>query len=175
MRRLASIAFVVGACAVVVVLAGAGGKSESGKTVKMAFSNAFGLTEGGDLRVGGVNAGSTDKFDVSKGPECQLGNPNRQPRRACAVVTAKVTEPGFSSFRTDATCAIRQQSLIGEYYVDCRPGSNKQLLPKGAIIPDTRTASTIPTDLVNNILRRPYRDRLRLIIAELGTGRPTRR
>jgi ABC-type transporter Mla subunit MlaD len=170
-RRLATIAFVLGACALVVVLAGAGGKpSESGKTIKIAFSNAFGLTEGGDLRVGGVIAGSTDTFDVSKGPECQLGNPNRQPRRACAIVTAKVTEPGFTSFRTDATCAIRQQSLIGEYYVDCQPGSAKQELPSGKIIPDTRTASTIPTDLVNNILRRPYRDRLRLIIAELGTG-----
>jgi ABC-type transporter Mla subunit MlaD len=170
-RRLASIAFAVLACAAVVVMSGAGGKSsESGKTVKMAFSNAFGLTEGGDLRVGGVIAGSTDSFDVSKGPECQLGNPNRQPPRTCAIVTATVKEPGFTSFRTDATCAIRQQSLIGEYYVDCQPGSDKQDLPKGKIIPDTRTSSTIPTDLVNNVLRRPYRDRLRLIIAELGTG-----
>jgi ABC-type transporter Mla subunit MlaD len=86
------------------------------------------------------------------------------------VVTAKVKKPGFGSFRTDATCAIRQQSLIGEYYVDCQPGSAKAELAKGAVIPDTRTASTIPTDLVNNVLRRPYRDRLRLIIAELGTG-----
>ena len=169
-RRLATIGFVIAACAIVVVLAGAGGKSESGKTIKIAFSNAFGLTEGGDLRVGGVIAGSTDTFDVSKGPECQLGQPNRQPKRTCAIVTAKVTEPGFASFRKDATCAIRQQSLIGEYYVDCQPGSAKQELASNAIIPDTRTASTIPTDLVNNVLRRPYRDRLRLIIAELGTG-----
>jgi ABC-type transporter Mla subunit MlaD len=169
-RRLATIGFVIAACAMVVVFAGAGGNSESGKTVKIAFSNAFGLTEGGDLRVGGVIAGSTDTFDVSKGPECQLGQPNREPKRTCAVVTAKVTEPGFASFRKDATCAIRQQSLIGEYYVDCQPGSDKQELPSNAVIPDTKTASTIPTDLVNNVLRRPYRDRLRLIIAELGTG-----
>jgi ABC-type transporter Mla subunit MlaD len=170
-RRIASVFFVLLACAAVIVMSGAGGKSsESGKTVKMAFSNAFGLTEGGDLRVGGVIAGSTDSFDVSKGPECQLGHPDRQPRRTCAVVTAKITEPGFTSFRSDATCAIRQQSLIGEYYVDCQPGSDPQNLPTGHIIPDTRTSSTIPTDLVNNVLRRPYRDRLRLIISELGTG-----
>jgi ABC-type transporter Mla subunit MlaD len=169
-RRLASLAFALCACAAVVVMAGAGGKSESGKTVKIAFSNAFGLTPGGDLRVGGVNAGSTDSFDVSKGPECQLGHPNTKPPRTCAIVTATVTKPGFSSFRTDATCAIRQQSLIGEYYVDCQPGSAPKELPSNTVIPDTRTASTIPTDLVNNVLRRPYRDRLRLIIAELGTG-----
>jgi ABC-type transporter Mla subunit MlaD len=170
-RRLASLAFVLLACAAVIVMSGAGGKSsESGKTVKIAFSNAFGLTEGGDLRVGGVIAGSTDTFEVSKGPECQLGHPDRQPPRTCAVVTATVKEPGFTSFRTDATCAIRQQSLIGEYYVDCQPGSDKRNLPADQVIPDTKTASTIPTDLVNNVLRRPYRDRLRLIIAELGTG-----
>lgn len=34
----------------------------------------------------------------------------------------------------------------------------------------SRTSSTIPIDLVNNILRLPYRERLRLIIGELGTG-----
>ncbi|MEA2422350.1 MAG: hypothetical protein QOF55_1449 [Thermoleophilaceae bacterium] len=170
-RRLASIAFVLCACAAVIVMSGAGGKpSESGKTVKIAFSNAFGLTEGGDLRVGGVKAGSTDTFDVSKGPECQLGHPNETPKRACAVVTAKVTQPGFTSFRADASCSIRQQSLIGEYYVDCQPGSSKKTLSSNAVIPDTRTASTIPADLVGDVLRRPYRDRLRLIIAELGTG-----
>ena len=169
--RLTSIAAVLIGCAAVVLMSAAGGKpSESGKTIKIAFSNAFGLTEGGDLRVGGVIAGSTDTFDVSKGPECQLGNPNRTPKRTCAIVTAKVTEPGFTSFREDATCSIRQQSLIGEYYVDCQPGSSKKVLPASKIIPDTKTASTIPADLVGDVLRRPYRDRLRLIIAELGTG-----
>jgi ABC-type transporter Mla subunit MlaD len=169
--RITSIAAVLLGCAAVVLLSGAGGKSsESGKTVKMAFANAFGLTEGGDLRVGGVIAGSTDSFDVSKGPECQLGEPNRTPKRTCAIVTAKVKEPGFTSFREDATCSIRQQSLIGEYYVDCQPGSSKKELAANAVIPDTKTASTIPADLVGNVLRRPYRDRLRLIIAELGTG-----
>jgi ABC-type transporter Mla subunit MlaD len=169
-RRIASVAFVIGCCAIVVVLSAAGGASEKGKTIKIAFDNAFGLTQGGDLRVGGVKAGKTESFDVSKGPECQLGHPNTNPPRACAIVTAQVTEPGFTSFRADASCSIRQQSLIGEYYVDCQPGSSKQMLGKKTVIPDTRTASTIPADLVNDVLRRPYRDRLRLIIAELGTG-----
>jgi ABC-type transporter Mla subunit MlaD len=169
-RRLASLAVVLGACALVVALSAAGGKHESGKTVKIAFDNAFGVTPGGDLRVGGVKAGKTTEFDVSKGPECQLGHEDKRPARACAIVTAQVTEPGLASFREDATCSIRQQSLIGEYYVDCQPGSSKKVLPSNATIPDTRTASTIPADLVNDVLRRPYRDRLRLIIAELGTG-----
>jgi ABC-type transporter Mla subunit MlaD len=152
-----------------VVLGGAGGDAKSGTKFKIAFDNAFGLTKGGDLRVGGVKAGSTSDFKLSKGPECQ--NPDSHgPPRTCAIVEAQITEPGFRSFRSDATCAIRQQSLIGEYYVDCQPGNDPKVLKSGAKLPVTHNQSTIPTDLVNNVLRRPYRERLRLIIAELGTG-----
>src|SRR3954468_25010595 len=97
-----------------VVLAGAGGDLQNGTKFKIAFDNAFGLTKGGDLRVGGVKAGKTEDFKLSKGPECQ--NPDSHgPPRPCAIVDATISEPGFRSFRTDATCAIRQQSLIGEY------------------------------------------------------------
>ena len=39
-----------------------------------------------------------------------------------------------------------------------------------ARIPVGQTSSTIPIDLVNSVLRRPYRERLRLIVNELGTG-----
>jgi phospholipid/cholesterol/gamma-HCH transport system substrate-binding protein len=156
----------VGAVLAAVILTGASGGS-SGKTFKVAFDNAFGLTTGGDLRVSGVKAGDTTGFKLSKGPECQ--NPGvKGPPRTCAIVDAEITQPGFKSMRQDAACSIRQQSLIGEYYVDCQPGNSPQLL-RGTV-PVIHTQSTIPTDLVNNILRRPYRERLRLIIAELGTG-----
>ena len=170
-RRLLAGVLVIGACAAAVVMAGASNdESAKGKTVMIAFDNAFGLSEGGDLRVGGVNAGSTKKFEVSKGPECQGETPNDGPARACALVESVITEPGFKSFRVDARCDVRQQSLIGEYYVDCQPGKDPKPLEDGKVIPVTRTTSTIPVDLVNNVLRRPYKERLRLIIAELGTG-----
>src|SRR4051812_36939500 len=104
----------VGAVIAAVVLSGAGGDSATGKKYQVAFDNAFGLTKGGDLRVGGVKAGKTSDFKLSKGPECQ--NPDSTgPARTCALVDVEVSESGFSSFRSDAHCAIRQQSLIGEY------------------------------------------------------------
>jgi ABC-type transporter Mla subunit MlaD len=168
-RRIAAAATVVTACVIVVLLSAAGGGAPAGTTIKMAFDNAFGLTPGGDLRVAGVKAGQTTKFDVSKGPECQLGHPDTNPPRTCAIVTGTISTPGFQSFRKDAVCDIRQQSLIGEYYVDCQPGSSQRQLGK-EIIPDTQTASTIPADLVGDVLRQPFRDRLRIIITELGTG-----
>jgi hypothetical protein len=62
--------------------------------------------------------------------------------------------------------------LIGEYYVDCQPGSSRRKLATdgSGTVPARQTASTIPTDLVNNIMRRPYRERFRFVINELGTG-----
>jgi phospholipid/cholesterol/gamma-HCH transport system substrate-binding protein len=171
MRRIAAILLVLVAAAAAVVMTGARSeREEAGFKVKIAFDNAFGLTEGGDLRVGGVKAGKTLKFDVSKGKECQGATPGDGPPRACAIVESVITQNGFKDWKTDAHCDIRQQSLIGEYYVDCQPGHNTQSLGDNATIPDTQTTSTIPPDLVGDVLRRPYRDRLRLIIAELGTG-----
>jgi phospholipid/cholesterol/gamma-HCH transport system substrate-binding protein len=168
-RRLTTALILVGAVLAAVVLSGAGDDAKTGYTFKIAFDNAFGLTKGGDLRVGGVKAGETSGFKISKGPACQ-NKGVKGPPRTCAIVEAKVTETGFRSFRSDAGCDIRQQSLIGEYYVDCQPGSATTKLDNKKPIPVYRNKPTIPTDLVQNVLRRPYRERLRLIIAELGTG-----
>src|SRR6185295_6617386 len=74
------------------------------------------------------------------------------------------------SLRSDAFCETRPQSLIGEYYVDCRPGTAAERLKPGATLPVEQTASTIPLDLINNIMRRPYRERLAIILNELGAG-----
>jgi ABC-type transporter Mla subunit MlaD len=168
-RRLTATLAILVACVAAVVLTGADEETDK-RTIRIPFDNSFGLTEGGDLRVGGVKAGATNKFGVSRGPECQSKATRAQGgRRTCAIVEAAVTEPGFNSFRADASCNIRQQSLIGEYFVDCQPGSSKQEL-KNDTIPIDQTTSTIPADLVLNVMRRPYRERFRLLIAELGTG-----
>ena len=92
MRRLLSVGFVVLACGAAVVLAGAADdEGAEGKTYKIIFDNAFGLTEGGDLRVGGVNAGQTTDFEATK---------DTPPK---AEVTAKITQPGFGDLRKDAS------------------------------------------------------------------------
>jgi virulence factor Mce-like protein len=139
---------------------GLGAKSDDGgaKTYQLLFDNAFGLTEGGDFKIAGVRAGKTTKFKVRPGGD-----------RPLAQVTAEVSEPGLADLREDAHCEIRPQSLIGEYYVDCQPGTGKRI-PDGGTLPAERTSSTIAADLVNDILRLPYRERLRLIVGELGAG-----
>ena len=92
--------------------------------------------------------------------------------RARAVVDGGDHPAGLRRLPRGRQLHDRPQSLIGEYYVDCQPGNAEQKLPsdgKGTV-PVEQTSSTIPADLVHNVMRRPYRERLRLIIAELGTG-----
>ena len=159
MRRIVAIAAIGAACVAALLLTGATSDSGKGREYKLLFDNGFGLVEGGDFRVGGVRAGQTSSFSVKK-----------QGGRAYAEVTAEITEPGFGELREDATCSIKPQSLIGEYYVDCQPGTAEEKLPDGGTVPADRTEATIPQDLVNDVLRRPYRERLRLIVSTLGAG-----
>ena len=157
MRRAGIAVLGLLACGAALVLAAAGGEGAKGKSYEIVFDNAFGLAEGGDFKIAGVRAGETSSFEI-------VGQ-----RRPLALVKVKVTEPGFAELREDARCEIRPQSFIGEYYVDCQPGTSDRL-PDGGRVPVEQTSSTIPLDLVNNILRLPYRERLRIIVGELGAG-----
>jgi ABC-type transporter Mla subunit MlaD len=158
MRRVVALLVLAGAITVAVVLSAAGPKVGPIATYKIEFDNIFGLTEGGDMTVAGIKAGKTPRFELT------------DDERPKALVIAEISKPGFTPFRADAHCDIRQQSLIGTYYVSCQPGRSPRKLPDGAVIPVEQTTSTIPIDLVNNIMRRPYKERFRILLAELGTG-----
>jgi ABC-type transporter Mla subunit MlaD len=158
MRRLVLVPVVLVALAAAFVASGAGAGSSALKTYEIELDNAFGLVEGGDLKIGGVKAGQTTGFEITKS----------QPYRT--IVTAEITEPGFDSLRTDGRCDVRQQSLIGEYFIDCDLGTAREEVPDGGRVPVERTSSTIPPDLINTVMRRSQRERFRLILNELGTG-----
>jgi virulence factor Mce-like protein len=158
-KVLGAFAIVLVACAAALAVGAKSDDDSGSKTYELLFDNAFGLTEGGDFKVAGVRAGSTKTFKVVKSGG-----------RPLALVEAEVTEPGLADLRRDAQCEIRPQSLIGEYFVDCQPGTSDERIPDGGRIPVKQTSSTIPIDLVNDILRLPYRQRLRLIVGELGAG-----
>ena len=88
-----------------------------------------------------------------------------------ALVEVEITETGFGSLRSDVFCESRPQSPIGEYFLDCLPGTAQAAsCEPGSRIPVEQTASTIPPDLIQNIMRRPYRERFRLILNEFGAG-----
>ncbi|MHB8658347.1 MAG: MlaD family protein [Solirubrobacteraceae bacterium] len=157
-RLLASATVVILAGAFVFLASGAsGGNSSSSPTFKIEFDNAFGLVTGADFKVAGVKAGTIKSIDLDQ-------------KNLHAVVTVDVTQPGFGSFHSDAFCQSRPQSLIGEYFVSCEPGNRGPALRSGSTIPVQNTESTIPADLLQDIMRLPYRERFTLVVNELGAG-----
>jgi virulence factor Mce-like protein len=155
-RALASAAVVIAVAAFLVIAGGASNGIAAG-TYRIELDNAFGLVPGATFKVAGVPAGTISSLGLDQ-------------RTQHAVVTIQVTQPGLGQFHSDAFCQSRPQSLIGEYFLDCQPGQSGPVLKAGATIPVTHTQSTIPADLLQNVLRMPYRERLTLIINELGAA-----
>ncbi|HEY2771951.1 MAG TPA: MlaD family protein [Solirubrobacteraceae bacterium] len=163
-RILLSAVIVLAAGALLVFATGATNKGSAAGTYKIELDNAFGLVTGADFKVAGVQAGKIEKIDLPKG--CANGDTTQ----CYAQVTVQVTQSGFGSFRSDAFCQSRPQSLIGEYFVECQPGHSGKVIKPGGIIPVKNTESTIPGDLLQNVMRMPYRERFTLIINELGAA-----
>jgi phospholipid/cholesterol/gamma-HCH transport system substrate-binding protein len=121
--------------------------------------------------VSGVNVGKITKLEVT--PD------NR------AAVIMDITRPGFDDFREDATCTIRPQGLIGERFVECtlteqraageEPPPELEQIDEGDgegqyLLPVDRNAKAVDIDLLNNIMRQPVRERLSIILSDLGIG-----
>lgn len=151
MRRLALIALTLVAAAAWWVTSTAG--ADDTHTYKIEMYNAFGIVDGSDVRVGGVNAGAVSGLDV---------NAKKQ-----ALVTVELTGP-LAVLGKDTHCASEPQSLIAEYFIDCQPEGPP--LSDGGTIPASHVRLTVQNDLVANSLRLSYRDRLSLIINEFGTA-----
>ncbi len=171
MRRIAAIALVLVA-AMVILVVGTGAKDDGGTyLVRAIFDNANSVTPGEQVRVAGVTIGTIQSLDVT---------PDKK-----AAIVLDISDGGYQDFRSDAHCTIRPQSLIGEQYVECEPtlprASGQPKAPplrkidrgpaKGQyLLPVAQTSSPVGIDLINDILRVPQRQRLGLILSELGVG-----
>jgi virulence factor Mce-like protein len=166
MRRLTSIVLVLAAViAAVVVVTGQARSAGGTYTVRAIFDDASFAATGEDVRIAGANVGSITSLGVTSGKK--------------AAVTITVDDSRFAPFYANAHCAIRPQSLIGEEYVDCTPGtSHAKALSKidhgpgsgDFYLPVQRTSSPIDTDIVQDISTEPVRESLAVIINEFGTG-----
>ena len=175
LRRMAALSAAVFAGSVAVGAALGAGDGDDGNgtyRVRAIFDNASFVIAGEDVKVSGVNVGTIDSLDVDA--------------KHRAVVVLKIDDPAFRPFRTDARCAVRLQSLIGEQYIQCQPtqprGGDRAPAPElpkvkdgepGAgqyLLPVERTQTPVGADLLNDIMRVPEQQRLPLIINELGAG-----
>ncbi|MEA2475493.1 MAG: hypothetical protein QOE06_3408 [Thermoleophilaceae bacterium] len=157
MTRRLVIALAVIAAVVGLAAASSNHGSDGSHRYWVELDNAFGMVEEGDVRVAGANAGKVKRIELDQ-------------RSKRALVQIEITDNRFGALRADAECESRPQSPLGEFFLDCRPGHDPRELPDGARIDVRHTASTIPPDLITNIMRRPFRERFRLILNELGAG-----
>jgi virulence factor Mce-like protein len=168
-KRILAMTVVIGA-ALAVAFLGTGAGTDSGDyKVRAIFDNAVSVIPGEDVKIAGVKVGKIADLDVTSDRK--------------AAVILRIDRPGFQDFREDATCTIRPQSLIGEKFVACTP---TQPRPAGAqeppplqkikdgdgkgqyLLPLSHTSTPVDIDLIQNIMRLPYRQRFSIILNELG-------
>ncbi len=168
MRKLAAISVALALAMVgltAVVLTGQARSDGGPYTVRAIFDDASFAVTGENVRIAGANVGTITALGVT---------PQRR-----AAVTITISDNRFTPFFSDAHCEIRPQSLIGEEYVNCTPGTSSarklHRIERGPgagdyLLPVTRTSSPIDTDIVQNVSTQPVRESLAVIIGELGTG-----
>jgi phospholipid/cholesterol/gamma-HCH transport system substrate-binding protein len=186
-KRILIAAALVAAVVAVVLIASGSGRSSDEYVVRAIFDNGAFMVNGEQVRVAGANVGTIESVNVTMPGETakyEDGKPVAVPGKA--IIVMNITDPGFQDFRSDASCLIRPQSLIGEKFVDCRPtlprapgsppppplkrvpsgqrGAGEYLLPLG------NNSTSVDPDLINDIQTLPYAQRFRLILNELGGG-----
>ena len=173
-RGTVAIATVLGMAALVavVLLATSAGGSSGSYEVRAIFDDANNIISGEDVKIAGVKVGV-------------VGAVTPTPQQKAAVVL-HIENPGFQDFREDASCTIEPEALIGEKFVNCLPTQPRpentplppplKVIPAGQegegqrLLPVTNTSSPVNTDLLNDINRLPVRQRLTIILNELGAG-----
>src|SRR6202035_303047 len=165
-------AFGVAAVVAIVLLALSAGGSNGSYTVRAIFDDAGNVIPGEDVKIDGVKVGT-------------IGSVTPTPQAKAAVVL-NITNTGFQDFRADASCTVRPQALIGEKYVACLPTQPRvegtplppplKKIPGGQegsgqwLLPVQNNHSPVDVDLLGDINRLPVRERLTIILNELGAG-----
>ncbi len=155
----------------VVLFSGCGGSG--GKyTVRAIFDDAANIIPGEDVKIEGVKVGVV-------GPVTPTVTQK-------AAVVLYIENSGFQDFRSDASCTIEPEALIGEKFVNCLPTQPRpegtplppplHKIPSGIegegqyLLPVKNTSSPVDVDLLGDLNRLPERQRFAIIINELGAG-----
>ena len=117
MRRLLAIAAALAVAVAVLVLGTGAGGDDGTYEVRAVFDNASFLVTGEEVRVAGAKVGSVTAVDIATADEPVTEDGSPDPGKA--IVVMQIDDPAFQDFRTDASCLIRPQSLIGEKFVEC--------------------------------------------------------
>ena len=165
-------ALCMAALVAVVLLATSAGGSNGSYTVRALFDDAGNVISGENVKIDGVKVGTVGTVTPTA--------------NAQAAVVLNIETPGFQNFRSDASCTIEPEALIGEKFVNCLPTQPRaagaplppplRKIPHGQegsgeyLLPVKNTSSPVDVDLLQDIQRRPEAERFTIIINELGAG-----
>ncbi len=161
MRRISLILALIAASAA--GFAATAASSEDTRVYYVELDNAFGLVNGSEVLVAGVQAGTITDFFINSDKR--------------AVARLELSGP-VAVLGEDTICSTEPQSLIAEYFMDCAPkgdpieegtGTDEER-SENPDIPVEQTRQTVQQDLVLSAMRAPFRDRLTLLINEFGTA-----
>lgn len=158
MSRRVIWAVVASVGALALLAAFSGGSERSSYVVDAVFDSARGMVPGQLVKIGGVRVGEVRDVSLAPGP--------------AARITLSVPSR-FGPFRADARCRILPEGLISENYIDCDPGSPAE--PELAVgdtgvptLPRDQTSAPVTLQDVIDIYAAPTRDRMRIVLNELG-------
>jgi ABC-type transporter Mla subunit MlaD len=163
-RRLAAIALALAAALGATVANHPPAQGSQQGRFDVIFDNARGLVAGQLVKIAGAQAGTIQNVVVT--PDFRA--------RIEATVDSR-----FLPFHRDASCTIRPQGLIAENYVECDPGSanSRPLTARDGFAPTVGVGRTTePVSLLDlfNIFNRPTRERLTVLVNELGIATAAR-
>lgn len=129
--------------------------------VKAEFADSGGITKNSQVKIGGVPGGTVEDIDLKtvKQPDGTF--------KDTAVVTMKL-EDGAYPIGAGATAASRPVNLLGEKYVELKPGDRNKPQDSGVTIPADRTTRPVELDDLLNTLQPDVRARMRILFNEAG-------
>jgi phospholipid/cholesterol/gamma-HCH transport system substrate-binding protein len=122
--------------------------------LNVLMPGADGLYPGSDVLIAGSRAGTVTGITLK-------GN---------GVLVGISLDPAHSPVHSDATVTLRPKSLLGEKYLDLDPGANGAALDPGGTLPETHVSVSTDLQDVINTFDQPTRDKLQVVIDELGGG-----
>lgn len=122
--------------------------------LRVPMETAAGLYPGSDVEIAGARAGRVNAISLAG---------------SGALVTISV-DGQHAPVRSDAKIDLRPKSLLGEKYLALDPGRATSTLASGATLPSANVTRSVELEEVFNTLDQPTRDKLQVLVDELGAG-----
>ena len=123
-------------------------------TLQVTLPDASGLYPGSDVEIAGARAGRVEDLKLMGG----------------AVLATVSIDAAHAPVHRDAKVDVRPKSLLGEKYLALDPGRDRSTFGSGSRLPAAAVSRSVELQDVFNTFDQPTRDKLQVVIDELGAG-----